>query len=495
MLTRRAASLEEKLRATLKELDSSQTTVRSLLKEREESEVEIGLVVKKNSDLKNQLAELHVQHVDIIEQHQQLRQLVANFKECSDTYDLALKRISELELELSKAHNTVTHLESLKAREESANTCSLYDELVGSLPGPVCVEPIVTIDLTNDTLTKLNPLTSRNKMKKYIKINKLIRKIKKSLKGQKLNKFNLVLRQKNINLVHELEQCNIDLHLCRTQYDTDTQNLQDELFVKEYALKDIFSKYEASQQDLSKRMQEANELVDLVRYNAERYESLTNNFSCSCTCSQTADPQHVNPTPTATHPEGIKTTYVFSDKIGQGFGSVFNQCSPQYIINNCLPGASFSQLTNNIKLSKLNPNSTVILLFGNSLVVKRKDIIDCINLMSQLTETINCKFILCALPYSQWLSHEQNKHIYKLNLLMYNRISHIEAIEYFDCNSLITDFKLSGESMYLPANCRRQIANILACHIHSDTGTCYVPRSTVSSDTNICIDTPSSLNY
>ena len=63
--------------------------------------------------------------------------------------------------------------------------------------------------------------------------------------------------------MHELEQCNIDLHLCRTQYDTDTQNLQDELFVKEYALKDIFSKYEASQQDLSKRMQEANELVDL----------------------------------------------------------------------------------------------------------------------------------------------------------------------------------------------------------------------------------------
>ena len=73
-----------------------------------------------------------------------------------------------------------------------------------------------------------------------IKINKLIRKIKKSLKGQKLNKFNLILRQKNLNLVKELEQCNIDLHLCRTQYDTDTQNLQDELFVKEYALKDIF---------------------------------------------------------------------------------------------------------------------------------------------------------------------------------------------------------------------------------------------------------------
>ena len=496
MLTRRAASLEEKLRATLKELDSSQSTVRSLLKEREESEVEIGLVVKKNSELKNQLAELHVQHVDILEQHHQLRQLVANFKECSDTYDQALKRISELELELSKAHNTITHLEFLKSSEESANTCSLYDELVGSLPGPVCVEPIVTIDLTNDTLTKHNSLTSHNKIKKYIKINKLIRKIKKSLKGQKLNKFNLVLRQKNLNLVHELKQCNIDLELCRTQYDTDTQSLRDELFVREFALRDIFSKYEASQQDLSKRMQEANELVDLVRYNAERYESLTNNLSCSCACPQAPDPQHVTQTPQATHPEGnTNTTYVFSDKFGLGFGSVFNQCSEKYIINNCLPGASFSQVINSIKSTKINPNATVILLFGDSLAVKRKDILDCINLMFNLNESINCKFVFSAFPYSHYLSDEQNKHIYKLNLLLYNRTCHSDAIFYIDFNSVIADYKLTRDSMYLPANCRRQIANILACHIHSDTGTCYVPRSTVSSNTNICIDTPSSLNY
>ena len=79
-MTRRAASLEEKLWVALKELGISQTTVRDLLKERKESEVEIGLAIRKNSELKNQLAEQHVVHVDIIEQHEQLRQLVDNFK-------------------------------------------------------------------------------------------------------------------------------------------------------------------------------------------------------------------------------------------------------------------------------------------------------------------------------------------------------------------------------------------------------------------------------
>ena len=52
-------------------------------------------MVKKITDIKNKLAELHVQHVDIIEPHQHLRQLVAkaNYKECSDTYDLALHNL------------------------------------------------------------------------------------------------------------------------------------------------------------------------------------------------------------------------------------------------------------------------------------------------------------------------------------------------------------------------------------------------------------------
>ncbi|PZC86806.1 hypothetical protein B5X24_HaOG201665 [Helicoverpa armigera] len=131
MMTRSAALLDGKLRDTLKELESSKNLCAQLLQERDDSEVEVKRIVDKNTDLKNQLAELHIQHMDILDQHNHLRQLVSNYQECHDTHELALRRISELEIELSKAHNTITQLEAAKSSEQSANTCSLFNELVG----------------------------------------------------------------------------------------------------------------------------------------------------------------------------------------------------------------------------------------------------------------------------------------------------------------------------------------------------------------------------
>ncbi|PZC80290.1 hypothetical protein B5X24_HaOG214989 [Helicoverpa armigera] len=142
-------------------------------------------------------------------------------QECSDTHELALRRISELEHELSRAHNTITQLESAKSSERSANTCSLYDELVGSASGS-CNQPMITIDLTNDTLVQ-NKITKNT-------------------------------------------------------------------------IRDIFQKYEDSQQDLTKRLQEACELVDLVIQNAEKYDLLTNNISCNCSCLPTSEAHRVTPT-------------------------------------------------------------------------------------------------------------------------------------------------------------------------------------------------------
>ncbi|XP_047025488.1 uncharacterized protein LOC124634111 [Helicoverpa zea] len=189
---RSAALLDGKLRAALKELESKTNLCNQLLQERDDSEVEVKRIVDKNTDLKNQLAELHIQHMDILDQHSHLRQLVSNFQECNDTHELALRRISELEIELSKAHNTITQLEAAQSSEQSANTCSLFNE---------------------------------------------------------------------------------------SFHDTEIQRLQEELHVKEMCLRDIFHKYEASQQDLSVRMQEACELADIVRCNAERGQH-TASFDC-----------------------------------------------------------------------------------------------------------------------------------------------------------------------------------------------------------------------
>ncbi|XP_063895051.1 uncharacterized protein LOC135118052 [Helicoverpa armigera] len=150
----KAAFFEEKLRATLKDLETSKDLCKQLLQERDDSEVEVKVIVDKNTELKNQLAELHIEHMDILDQNQHLNRLVSNMQECSDTHELALTRISELEHELCRAHNTITQLESAKSSERSANTCSLYDELVGSASGSCSNQPMITIDLTNDTLAQ-----------------------------------------------------------------------------------------------------------------------------------------------------------------------------------------------------------------------------------------------------------------------------------------------------------------------------------------------------
>ncbi|PZC77111.1 hypothetical protein B5X24_HaOG203728 [Helicoverpa armigera] len=77
MQTRRATAvkdLEDKLRATLKELETTKNLCAQLLQEREDSEVEVKNVVDKNTVLKNDLAELHIQHMDLLDQHNHLQQ-------------------------------------------------------------------------------------------------------------------------------------------------------------------------------------------------------------------------------------------------------------------------------------------------------------------------------------------------------------------------------------------------------------------------------------
>ena len=257
-------------------------------------------------------------------------------------------------------------------------------------------------------------------------------------------------------------------------------------------------------------MLEATELVDLVRYNAERYESLTNNLSCNCDSSLSLpEPEFVAPLPVVAQPvvncvsvsstseSNIdKTSYIFSDMLGQGFGSLLSQYSQNYVFNQCLPGASYYKLVDNINLTRLHSNSTAILMYGDSLAVTKKDIIECVELMIGLNKKNNCKFIICALPYSQEFTSTQNRHIYDLNMLIYNiTCRHSDAILYFDTNKFIRKFKLTKDTMYLPISCRRQIAKLLAYNIQAGYGTCAVPKIIVSNSTNITDDSPCSLNF
>lgn len=84
MMTR-SKEMECKLRAALKELESSKHLCNQLLQERDDSEVEVANIINKNSKLKNELAELHICHTDLLQQHSELIKQVATFQQCSDT--------------------------------------------------------------------------------------------------------------------------------------------------------------------------------------------------------------------------------------------------------------------------------------------------------------------------------------------------------------------------------------------------------------------------
>ena len=189
-----------------------------------------------------------------------------------------------------------------------------------------------------------------------------------------------------------------------------------------------------------------------------------------------------------------ETSYIFSDMLGQGFGSLLSQYTQNYVFNQCLPGASYYKLVDNIKLTSFQSNSTAILMYGDSLAVKKKDIMQCVELMIGLNKKYNCKFIICALPYSQGFTSIQNRHIYDLNMLIYNiTCRHSDSILYFDINKFTSKFKLTKDTMYLPNSCRRQIAKLLAYNIQAGYGTCAVSKIIVSN--SITDDSPCNLNF
>lgn len=474
MLTRRAAArdMEDKLRATLKELESSKTLCRQLLQERDDSEVEVKIIIDKNTTLKNELAELHIEHVDLLDRHQHLHEVLASYQQCSETHEVALNRISELEHELSRAHNSISLSEKFQIREQSTNTQSLFDELVGCSASAGCC-PVVTIDLTGEDVIRQCPsLKSHNKIKKYIKCNKSINKARKALKKLKYSKHNIInYHKKQIHLVTQLKSYTSELEHCRAMYDKETQLLHSELQSKENMLKEIFDKYVFCQEQLNERMVEASELMDLVTCNAERYESLTKNLSCSC-ANNTACPESLPSPALPVVAQSLDVSdghshrwIVVSDKLGVGFGTLFKYNNTHNVTNLCYPNTHFNNLISKIKNMILNKNTNIVLLVGSSLGLERRDIVDGIDTLLSLNVG---KIMLCALPYADTFSKEQNNYVHYLNCTL-NTITcrHSDKLVFFDTNKFINGFQLTQGTMYLPRRYKYFVASLIAYNINS----------------------------
>lgn len=463
----RGKETEGKLRAALKELESSKHLCNQLLQERDDSEVEVTKIINKNTKLKSELAELHMCHTDLLQQHDLLIQKVTTFQQCTDTHEHALTRISQLEHELREAYNSIRSLEAVKQSVVTDNTQSLYEELVGSGSGDAC-EPAIVIDLTGDDAitvpTACPMLNSHNKIKKYIKLNKTIKKLKKR---QNLSKLNLTLRKQKVQLISEIKSCHNELEQSKTIYDLDIQALRQELLQREMFLNQMFEKYESAQSEINKHMIEAGKLVDLVTYSAERYESLANNLSCSCTHTLPPEPEHNTSVPhMVTRPGTDKNACVFTDSIGAGIGSLISNClNYNYSMTNyCYNDIKFSQMIQKIKQQCITQNQPIVLLMGDSTGVKKRDVLDGIETLLNLDIGMR---VICAFPYSDTLSDTQNKNIHYLNNLMFTlTCCHKDKLLFFDTNKFVSGFNLTKEYIHIPRKCKVLLARLLANNIN-----------------------------
>ncbi|XP_075990321.1 uncharacterized protein LOC142985971 [Anticarsia gemmatalis] len=120
MMTRKATAkdTENKLKLALLELKKCKDENSLLLRERVDCEEEISEVNHKVVSLKGELAELHIENMDLLDQRDRLQHEVSSFGSCNETYEWSLSRINELETSLHEAHTKIISLERLAPAEK-----------------------------------------------------------------------------------------------------------------------------------------------------------------------------------------------------------------------------------------------------------------------------------------------------------------------------------------------------------------------------------------
>jgi hypothetical protein len=524
VLTRKATTrqLEMQLRETLEAYHRTKKECEQLIREREENEVEVAKVVDRNTVLKNKLSSLHNDYLESVDKCEDLQNIVDTFNDCASTYETTLKRVSELESELSVANQTIVELRSECDSHRATHTQSLYRELMGSQGNPVLstLESSI-IDLTKDDTSSLY-FTSRKNLKKYIKLKKIIRGLKKIVKSKFCAQKNVKLMKERRVLLNRLSQSSEELKNNIHLHDNHTRTLQADITRLENSLRDIHLKYELSKREIKEHTEVATRLAEMSRENEERFYSLINNHLCSeCSCapsqaaasepstpslccvqptarasSPTAAPTPHAPAParrptspeprcrtppraepTVRHPDHPSlqevpalSTVVYSDELGTGLGLMLSKCLRQKVTNNCLRGASVECFVDRLMKDRFDRGTTLVLVLGNSVTVRRLQLEALLQALTDIERRGIQKIILCALPYSKWLSHDQNLKISKLNSIMYNVTCYQNNFHFFDLNKLCKTVKMYNNRMYMSEKCKIATAKLLAYNISPEHG-------------------------
>ncbi|XP_075970113.1 uncharacterized protein LOC142972741 isoform X1 [Anticarsia gemmatalis] len=247
MMTRKATlkETEGKLKLALLEIKTYKNENSQLLGERADSEEEIKKVNQKVLDLKGELAELHIDNMDLLDQRNRLQEEVNSFSSCNDTYLWSLGRITELESDLNEAHIKIVSLEHTIQLYDSGNTHNLYSELVGSGH-----QSLIGLKRSRILLLKTR---SHNKLKRYSKVCRLIKKIEFNL--SRYNKIKLLKNNNNKlvaehrDLLVELDTCSEQLISTKVLYEKHTLDLKAKITTLQDRLSQMSLEYEQDTRD------------------------------------------------------------------------------------------------------------------------------------------------------------------------------------------------------------------------------------------------------
>ena len=470
MITRRVANqqLADKLQLTLLELKTAKEFSSQLLSERADSEKELVAVLDSNNKLKKELCLLEKQFNDINSERARLQESVDRFSECSATYEQALKDINSLERALHDAHEQIYELQEAKDNATAGHTQSLFEELVGPvsqlLIAPI-ENPVVSADnadLTNDSTTSRLVHCSSNKLKKYIKLNRFIKKSQKLSKHNKLFFKKLKFCKINQNLVDELDMLSVQLKNSELEYETDTQLLKLKIKNLEESIQSLEYINESSKKTLSEYSLAMDDLISQIKYNSDRFESLTRTSDQSCLCKHVND--HLStggrsPTMCVSSTSHIPNVVMYCDEIGRNMGTFLNYYQKGLsTISNCLPYSgldSFSTLILND--SNINKKTTLLIFIGNRGNMNKTSLVNFLDKLNTLTVK---EIIMFTLPYCNKMSESENKTRYNLNISLYNLCTYNSKFSIIDTNTYVKNYQvfLTKGMCYLSNYYKRQIA-------------------------------------
>lgn len=503
--------VSKQLDQALKQLQAVRKLNEHLDRERDDNEAELLKAFENNNKIKKEMAELHTENTLLVDERDRLLSIIDRFKECSEEYTQGLNRMSVLEHELQEAHHTISHLQSEKLDISTSQTQCLFDELVGSAPSHLSAsgnsDPF-TIDLTCDDTLKSNNkgrlgTCSRNKLKKYVRINRYIKKTQKLVKKQKCIFNNVKCIKQRRQLGDELDMYALLIENNMINHENNIKKFQSEILKLEESLINMTLKYNSTKNEYGELMLAMQDLLNPSNEDSLMPSGTPSKDQSSTTHSTYNSHKFTNCNLNSSAPKSMTNIppvngniVMYSDELGKDMGHLLTT-NGQSLINHCIPGATLSDIMNKIIKTNFHNETTLIIMVGNRGSVN-KNILS--NYLDSLTRLNVKQIVIFTLPYSNSLPQVENNHRYNINMTLHTLTYNVNKIHVIDINNYIKKyFYLTKDKYYLNKHYKRLIAISLSYYLDcSAKNLATIPAPIEQKKPDMCNQTlelvPSNLN-